>query len=78
MPILILILLNIRNQYTYKICRTLSEEESEERLDEVDNNEDGFVTWEEYIHETYGIDNPEDIKLLEKSEQEDERMVSLL
>lgn len=53
----------------------LSEEESEERMDEIDENEDGVVTWEEYISETYGIKNPEDIPLLEGSDREEEQQV---
>ncbi|MCL4110292.1 UNVERIFIED_CONTAM: hypothetical protein GTU68_006569 [Idotea baltica] len=53
--------------------RMLSEEESEERMEEVDEDEDGVVTWEEYISETYGIKDPEDIPLLEGTEREDEQ-----
>lgn len=33
----------------------LSEEESKERFQEVDENEDGLVTWQEYIQETFGL-----------------------
>jgi Ca2+-binding EF-hand superfamily protein len=35
--------------------RMLSEEESKERLQEVDANEDGLVSWQEYVEETFGI-----------------------
>jgi hypothetical protein len=34
----------------------LSQEESKQRLEEVDENEDGRVTWKEYVQETFGID----------------------
>lgn len=34
----------------------LSEEESKQRLEEVDENEDGKVSWKEYVQETFGID----------------------
>ncbi|XP_050698726.1 reticulocalbin-2-like isoform X3 [Eriocheir sinensis] len=53
--------------------RMLSEEESAERMDEVDEDEDGYVTWAEYILETYGINNPDDQKLLEKEDQAEEQ-----
>ncbi|XP_064121708.1 reticulocalbin-2-like isoform X2 [Macrobrachium nipponense] len=53
--------------------RMLSEEESTERLEEVDDDEDGYVTWSEYISETYGINDPEDQELLGKTDQEEEK-----
>jgi len=34
----------------------LSEEESKERFEEVDENGDGRVSWREYVEETFGID----------------------
>jgi hypothetical protein len=34
----------------------LSEEESNEKLQEVDEDEDGRVTWKEYVQEMFGID----------------------
>lgn len=40
----------------------LSEEESAERLEDADANEDGKVTWEEIVQDTYGSD-PEDLTL---------------
>ncbi len=36
--------------------KMLSQEESKQRLEEVDENEDGRVTWKEYVQETFGID----------------------
>ncbi|XP_042226180.1 reticulocalbin-2-like isoform X2 [Homarus americanus] len=57
--------------------RMLSEEESSERMDEVDEDEDGYVTWSEYISETYGITEPDDQQLLEKEDQaEEQRLLS--
>ena len=53
----------------------LSEEESAERMDDVDEDEDGYVTWAEYISETYGINDPDDQKLLEKEDQAEEQRV---
>ncbi|XP_071544275.1 reticulocalbin-2 isoform X1 [Panulirus ornatus] len=53
--------------------RMLSEEESAERMDEVDEDEDGYVTWSEYISETYGITEPDDQQLLEKEDQVEEQ-----
>ncbi|KAJ6648530.1 Calumenin-A [Pseudolycoriella hygida] len=37
--------------------RSLSEEEGTERFTDVDENEDGEVTWKEYIKDTYGIED---------------------
>lgn len=53
--------------------RMLSEEESSERMDEVDEDEDGYVTWAEYIAETYGIKDPEDQQLLDQEDQVEEQ-----
>lgn len=43
--------------------RMLNKEDSNERHEESDSNSDGFVTWDEYVEENYGIsgldDNPE-------------------
>lgn len=35
----------------------LSEEEASERFEEIDGDEDGRVTWPEYIEETYGVND---------------------
>lgn len=56
----------------------LSEEESEERMEEVDENEDGFVTWEEYISETYDIKSPDDIALLDNEDRAEEQQVRIV
>uniref|UniRef100_A0A6P7F674 Reticulocalbin-3 n=1 Tax=Diabrotica virgifera virgifera TaxID=50390 RepID=A0A6P7F674_DIAVI len=37
----------------------LSEEEAKDRLEEPDENNDGQVTWEEYLADTYGLDSSE-------------------
>lgn len=34
----------------------LSEEEAKERMEDADENNDGMITWEEYISDAYGID----------------------
>lgn len=38
-------------------CRKLSEEEANERFEEIDSDQNGTVTWSEYISETYGIES---------------------
>jgi hypothetical protein len=48
----------------------LSEEESKERFLEVDENEDGRVSWKEYVEETFGV-NPDDTAIpLESLEEQ--------
>lgn len=37
--------------------KMLSEEESRDRLEDADENNDGKVTWVEYLSDTYGIDS---------------------
>lgn len=37
----------------------LSEEESQDRFEDSDENEDGKVTWQEYLSDTFGISNNE-------------------
>lgn len=44
-------------QWILRSFKSLSEEESREKLTEVDLNKDDEVTWEEYLAETYGLDN---------------------
>ncbi|KAK4324361.1 hypothetical protein Pmani_004988 [Petrolisthes manimaculis] len=53
--------------------RMLSEEESAERMEEVDEDEDGYVTWAEYISETYGITDPSDHGLLQEEDKTEEQ-----
>lgn len=36
--------------------RMLSEEEARERMDDADENDDGIITWEEYINDAYGME----------------------
>lgn len=40
--------------------RTLSEEEANDRFDDVDENNDDAVTWKEYVKETYDMDSDDD------------------
>lgn len=63
--------------FDVNLFRMLSEEESSERMDEVDEDEDGYVTWAEYIAETYGIKEPEDQQLLDQEDQVEEQRVRL-
>lgn len=39
------------------IYRSLSEEEGTERFTDIDENEDGEITWKEYIKDTYGMED---------------------
>lgn len=48
----------------------LSTEESEDRLDDADTNEDGKVSWEEILQDTYGSD-PEDLAEEDKLIEDD-------
>jgi len=48
----------------------LSAEESKDRLDDADINEDGRVSWNEILQDTYG-NNPEDLALDEKMVEDD-------
>lgn len=34
----------------------LSEEEARERLEDADEDDNGIVTWNEYLSDTYGVD----------------------
>jgi hypothetical protein len=54
------------------VCRMLSEEESQDRFEDADENEDGVVTWSEYIADSYGIsdsDEDNDVSNEDKSEE---------
>lgn len=37
----------------------LSEEEAKERLEDADEDNNGIITWREYLSDTYGIDSDE-------------------
>ena len=39
--------------------KMLSEEEAKERLEDADENNDGRVTWDEYVADTYGMESGE-------------------
>jgi hypothetical protein len=50
----------------------LSVEESQDRFEDADENEDGVVTWSEYIADSYGIngnDEDNDVSVEDKSEE---------
>lgn len=55
-----------------KICkyRMLSEEESNERFEDADENEDGKVTWDEYKADSYGIDDSSEENIIQTSEED--------
>ncbi|XP_066598636.1 reticulocalbin-2 [Prorops nasuta] len=62
-----------RNELKAWILRSfsmLSAEESQDRLEDADSNEDGKVSWEEILQDTYGSD-PEDLALDDKLINED-------
>ncbi|XP_077274792.1 reticulocalbin-2 isoform X1 [Temnothorax americanus] len=64
-----------RNELKAWILRSfsmLSAEESEDRLDDADTNEDGKVSWDEILQDTYGSD-PEDLALDDKLIQDDKQ-----
>ena len=55
----------------------LSEEESEERWDEVNEDGDDHVTWKEYVAETYGVkDDEDDEDALSAEDKEEEDKVN--
>ncbi|KAJ8669614.1 hypothetical protein QAD02_000873 [Eretmocerus hayati] len=53
--------------------KMLSDEESKDRLEDADSNEDGKITWEEIVHDTYGSD-PEDLALEDKLIENDKAL----
>ena len=60
-------------QWILRSFRSLSEEESKEKLQEVDLNRDGEVTWAEYVSETYGVESEEDASLFTSKEHQEEQ-----
>ncbi|ODM95807.1 Reticulocalbin-2 [Orchesella cincta] len=54
--------------------KLLSEEEASERFEEIDENEDGQVTWPEYIEETYGVSD--ESSAIPLQDLEEQRMLS--
>ena len=55
--------------------RLLSKEESDERWDEVNDNDDDKITWAEYKAETYGnkdddSDDEDDLSAADKAEED--------
>lgn len=43
----------------------LSEEEAKERLEDADENNDGSITWEEYVSDAYGMDDSDESNYIE-------------
>lgn len=55
--------------WIHRSFRMLSEEEAAERLEDVDTDNDGMVSWEEYYADTYGMeDHSEDNQIDDNSE----------
>ena len=56
----------------------LSEEESEERWDEVNEDGDDHITWKEYVAETYGVKDDEDDEdaLSAEDKEEEDKVIS--
>ncbi|GAB0093394.1 reticulocalbin-2 [Sergentomyia squamirostris] len=42
--------------------KMLSQEEANERFQDVDENDDGAVTWQEYVKDTYGMESENEIR----------------
>jgi hypothetical protein len=56
----------------------LSEEESQDRFEDADENEDGVVTWPEYIADSYGINGNEEDNDVSGEDKSEENKVSYL
>nr|CAH7743477.1 unnamed protein product [Callosobruchus chinensis] len=60
--------------------KMLSEEEARERLEDADENNDGLITWKEYLSDSYGIESDENtLDISEENEhlqliEDDKRM----
>lgn len=68
-----------RNELKAWILRSfsmLSAEESLDRLQDADTNDDGKISWEEILHDTYGSD-PEDLAIDEKLVSDDKATFKL-
>lgn len=50
--------------------RHLDQEEAADKLAELDEDEDDHVSWDEYIHKTYGY-KPEELTEMEKDKNEE-------
>jgi hypothetical protein len=58
------------------VCRMLSEEESQDRFEDADENEDGVVTWSEYIADSYGINDSDEDNDVSNEDKSEENKVS--
>lgn len=50
--------------------RMLTQEEAEERMQDVDTNGDGKVTWDEYVSDTYGVGEDSEQQEIEEENEE--------
>lgn len=55
--------------------RMLSEEEAADRLEEIDANKDGRVSWPEYLQDTYGFDSMDEAMANEESTEDEKRLI---
>lgn len=57
----------------------MSEEEANDRFDEVDENDNEIVTWKEYLHEMYDMDSEDDpdhkLSLLDEENNSDHKQL---
>jgi hypothetical protein len=56
----------------------LSEEESQDRFEDADENEDGVVTWSEYIADAYGISSSNEDNDVSNEDRVEENKVRYL
>lgn len=49
--------------------RMLSAEEAKERLEDADDNGDEKITWDEYIKDTYGLDDSQEYQIDEQVQE---------
>jgi Ca2+-binding EF-hand superfamily protein len=49
--------------------KMLSEEEANERLEDADEDNNGLVTWQEYLSDAYGMDNEENLSIGDENDQ---------
>lgn len=60
-------------QWILRSFKSLSDEESQEKFNEVDLNRDNEVTWDEYRTETYGADAENDLEIFSDKEKMEEQ-----
>lgn len=55
--------------------RMLSEEEAGDRLEEIDADKDGRVSWPEYLQDTYGFESMDEAMANEESTEDEKRLI---